>query len=306
MKESRFFPAVELLLKLLPVVARQELFALKGGTAINLFYRDMPRLSVDIDLIYLPVEDRKTSLSNITLSMETIRKDAERLIRGITVQEHRVKENGGTITRLIVRDEKALVKVEPNTILRGTVYPTEKRIIGDKVKATFRTSFAVKCASFADLYGGKICAALDRQHPRDLFDIKILLEHEGITDKIRKAFVVYLISHNRPMDELLQPNLIDQREIFETEFRTMTEMEISYDELEEARKKLISLIQKTLTRRERGFILSIAEGEPDWSALDFQHLEKLPAIQWKLQNVRRMEEKKRKAACRNLCKILDL
>ncbi len=60
--------------------------------------------------------------------------------------------------------------------------------------------------SFADLYGGKICAALDRQHPRDLFDIKLLSEARGLNEEVSQAFVIYLASHNRPMSELLSPN----------------------------------------------------------------------------------------------------
>ncbi len=58
-------------------------------------------------------------------------------------------------------------------------------------------------------------AALDRQHPRDLFDVSALLANEGLTDALRTAFVVYLISHNRPAVELLAPGRLD----IEAEFR---------------------------------------------------------------------------------------
>ncbi len=64
----------------------------------------------------------------------------------------------------------------------------------------------------------EICAALDRQHPRDLFDVKLLLDNEGITDKIRTAFIVYLISHNRPMNELLNPTFQDISHQYTSEF----------------------------------------------------------------------------------------
>ena len=57
----------------------------------------------------------------------------------------------------------------------------------------------------AELYAGKLCAALDRQHPRDLFDVHILLKGAGVASPIRRAFTVYLAAHNRPMHELLQP-----------------------------------------------------------------------------------------------------
>jgi len=57
---------VDLLLQTIPFIAEENIFALHGGTAINLFVRDMPRLSVDIDLTYLPIDNRKKALSNIS------------------------------------------------------------------------------------------------------------------------------------------------------------------------------------------------------------------------------------------------
>ena len=52
---SPYYAQVRLLVRELPVVAKETCFALKGGTALNLFVRDMPRLSVDIDLAYVPL-----------------------------------------------------------------------------------------------------------------------------------------------------------------------------------------------------------------------------------------------------------
>ena len=63
---------VALLIRTMPFVATEKEFALKGGTAINLFVRDMPRLSVDIDLTYLPVADRATSRKAIDAGMKRI------------------------------------------------------------------------------------------------------------------------------------------------------------------------------------------------------------------------------------------
>src|SRR5690606_36532122 len=60
---------VELLIRCLPAVANAPDFALKGGTAINLFLRDMPRLSVDIDLTYLPITDRANALTDIRVQL---------------------------------------------------------------------------------------------------------------------------------------------------------------------------------------------------------------------------------------------
>ena len=69
---DRYIDQVRLLIDVLPHIAKENVFALKGGTAINLFYRDMPRLSVDIDLTYLPVEDRNASLRHIDEALDRI------------------------------------------------------------------------------------------------------------------------------------------------------------------------------------------------------------------------------------------
>lgn len=59
MKASPFFKQADLVVQILPFVNAETCFALKGGTAINFFVRNFPRLSVDIDLVYVPVEDRR-------------------------------------------------------------------------------------------------------------------------------------------------------------------------------------------------------------------------------------------------------
>ena len=74
----------------------------------------------------------------------------------------------------------------------------------------------------SDIYGGKLVAALDRQHPRDLFDVSQLFANEGITRDISRCFVVYLASHNRPIHEVLFPTEIDISREYEATFRGMT------------------------------------------------------------------------------------
>ncbi|MDL5511207.1 nucleotidyl transferase AbiEii/AbiGii toxin family protein [Arenibacter sp. M-2] len=71
---------VLLLLSVLPEVAKENYFALHGGTAINLYLRDMPRLSVDIDLTYIPVEDRNTSLIHISEVLARIKSNIETIV----------------------------------------------------------------------------------------------------------------------------------------------------------------------------------------------------------------------------------
>ena len=71
-KDSPYYKQVSLLIRMLPVVATETVFALKGGTAINLFVRDFPRLSVDIDLAYLPLEPRDEALINVRAALQRI------------------------------------------------------------------------------------------------------------------------------------------------------------------------------------------------------------------------------------------
>ena len=82
---------VRLLVNLLPIVEKQACFALKGGTAINLFVSDMPRLSVDIDLAYLPIQGRDESLDGIDTALGDIILDIEKRIPRVRVTEMKLK-----------------------------------------------------------------------------------------------------------------------------------------------------------------------------------------------------------------------
>lgn len=154
--------------------------------------------------------------------------------------------------------------------------------------------------SVPELYGGKICAALDRQHPRDLFDIKLLLEDEGLTDEIRKSFIVHLVSHDRPMAELLNPNFLDLKKAFTADFEGMTLVRVSPEELEEARAGLVKTIRKDMTDKECRFILSIKKGDPEWELIELEGVDRLPAVQWKLLNISRTGKAKHKQALERL------
>lgn len=179
----------------------------------------------------------------------------------------------------------------------------QMNLVPDAVEE-FEKEATMQILSPADLYGGKICAALDRQHPRGLFDIKLLLENEGLTDETRQAFVVYLISHPRPMAEVLAPNFLNIEQTFENEFQGMTRIPITLDELLETRKKLVSLIQNSLTENERQFILSVKQGNPKWQLMPFDHIQDLPAVQWKLANIAKMSKGKHETAVGKLERIL--
>ncbi|MDI1337496.1 MAG: nucleotidyl transferase AbiEii/AbiGii toxin family protein [Lacunisphaera sp.] len=296
MRTSVFFPQAELLVQVLPFVHAEQCFALKGGTAINFFVRDFPRLSVDIDLVYLPVEDRAASLRGIDAALRRISANIRRALPGLKV---RAQQPAGQelVVKLGVRGPGgAEVIIEPSTVLRGVLHPTADLTLAPKAAGLFGRSATMRVVSLPDLYGGKICAALDRQHPRDLFDVHLLLKNEGLTAEIRRAFVVFLASHDRPMNELLTPNRKDLKQVYEDQFKGMTLEPVALTVLEEAREELVTRINAELTKEEREFLLSLKRLEPKWTLLGLPGVELLPGPQWKLYNLRKMDAGKRQTA----------
>lgn len=302
MKDSIYYRQAKLLLRILPIIERYPIFALKGGTAINFFIRDMPRLSVDIDLTYVPIGARETALASIHSTLKNIGSDIERLIPNVAIIP---RFAGNNIVGISVRADGCNVKIEPNPVLRGTIYEPVIMTVKPRVQEMFEMTVESRVLNIADIYGGKICAALDRQHPRDLFDIKLLLDHEGITSKIRKSFIVHLISHDRPMAELLGPHYQDIKKVFENEFEGMSFVKISLRELEKARDTLVREIHKRLTEKEKLFILSVKKGTPEWELLGLPNVNLLPAVQWKLMNISRMDKVKRNTSLKKLEKALS-
>ena len=302
-RQSHYYRQVQLLLRLIPFVARHDCFALKGGTAINLFVRDFPRLSVDIDLVFLPMMERHEALQTIKHHLETLAStimtsiDNTRVIRSF--------QDKADALRLLVERDGVQIKIELSPVLRGTVYEPLVIPVSEAVEEEF--GFAeMAVVSFADLYAGKICAALDRQHPRDLFDIKQLLDNEGLTVDLRKAMLVYIISHPRPIAELLRPHFKDISAVYEGEFRNMADQDIPQAELEAAREQLVRLIHTSLTPQERAFLLSFKNRTPDWSLLELSGIDRLPAVRWKLQNLTKMPSEKHVEAYIRLEKVLKI
>lgn len=279
---------VDLLLQILPYVSKEEIFALKGGTAINLFIREMPRLSVDIDLTYLPLDSRSDALKNIQDGLGRIKTDLEKNLSGVKINS--VPLSGGTDVKLNCQGKGAQIKIEVNTITRGNVFPTQLMQVVDSVQDEFDKFAAAKVVSMAELYGGKICAAIDRQHPRDLFDVKLLLENEGFTHEIWEGVKIGLISHYKPISELLSPILKDQKSAFDNQFAGMTAVEFSYNDYETTRALLIQTIGERLTSEDKQFLLSFEGGEPNWKLFPIPVLKDLPAIQWKLINIAKLKE----------------
>ncbi len=278
---ANYKPQVSLLLSVLPEVAKEDCFALHGGTAINLFVRDMPRLSVDIDLTYIPVEDRATSFSNISKALLRIKATIETAVPNVQVT-HKEKE-----LKLLILNRQAQIKLEVSQAMRGIIAPASEMELCEKAQNEFDVFCAIPIIPVGQLYGGKICAALDRQHPRDLFDVKNLLQNEGFTNEIKIGFLFCLLGGKRPIYEMLYPNLLDQRAAMANQFEGMSDEPFSYEDFETTRSLLIQTIHENLTNIDKQFLLSFENGTPDWSLYDF---EKFPSVQWKLQNVQKLKQ----------------
>ena len=299
-----YLDTARLLIQVAPLVFADKVFALKGGTAINLFVRDMPRLSVDLDLVFVDhLPGRDEALAKIN---DAIRSAVDRLKkRGFQTHTSTVADAGET--KLFVRRDKLEVKVEVNFVLRGTVHPIRSASLTPKAKEALLADLELPVVSLEDLYGGKLVAALDRQQPRDLFDVMQLFSHGGITAEIRRSFVVYLASHNRPIHEVLFPNLRDVSGEYERTFKGMTAEPVELKALLSARERMVAELQTGLDADEREFLLSLARNEPKWELLGPGNLEQLPGIRWKLENLGRLAKanpKKFKVQARELERLL--
>jgi predicted nucleotidyltransferase component of viral defense system len=283
-----YLDTARLLTQVAPLVITDGTFALKGGTAINLFIRDMPRLSVDLDLVFpdysLP---RDQTLARIG---DAIRHAAERLqARGF--QTHTIASADAGETKLLVRRDGIEVKIEVNFVMRGTVYPVRTAALTPTARDVLLADLEIPVVSLEDVFGGKLVAAMDRQHPRDLFDVMQLFAHEGITANIRRAFVVYLASHNRPVHEVLFPTLRDIGQEYERNFIGMTTEPVELAALLTTRERMVQELQSGLDAQERRFLRSLVANKPEWSLLGIDHLDQLPGIRWKLHNLGQLELK---------------
>ena len=280
---SNYAQQAALVIKAIPIIAKEDIFALKGGTAINLFELDMPRLSVDIDLTFTRITDRETAIVEINEALDRISKDLARF--GIPN-----RLSGTSVSRKIVcATQNASIKIEPNFILRGTVFNVRKLSASPKTQELFGAA-KINVLSRAELYGGKFCAALDRQHPRDLFDVAQFYKTSTITDEIKSGFLALALGHNRPLHELLNPTLQDHEDIFNQQFAGMSDTPFSYQEHKDTFVRLHEELLGSLTNDDKQHLLDFVslQGQPE----DFgiPHLAELPAIIWKRKNLETLRQ----------------
>ena len=282
-----YLDTVRLLLAIAPIVFESKSFALKGGTALNLFVQDMPRLSVDIDVVFTDYRhDRDEALAAIALALA--RMQAALAARGYRATPVRTKL--GDEVKLLVSNDLASVKVEVNFVFRGTVLPVVQMPLSSAARSLFTTNLTLPVLDAAELYGSKLVAAMDRQHPRDIFDVVQMLARFGWQSAFVDCFVVYLAGHNRPVHEVLFPQCQPLAATFSNEFKGMARNEIPLAQLEQAQLDLIHQLPRHLTTRHREFLLSLVRAEPAWELMPFNNLSALPALKWKILNLEKLRK----------------
>ena len=294
MNKDFYLKQAELLLDMLPHIYPEKNLALKGGTAINLFFSNLPRLSIDIDLTYTGFEQRDTALENIETSIQNIKNRIKAWDKSIKTFSSR-RQSLPNDVKLFIQRDNVKIKLEINPVIRGTVFEVKTLTSQSRADEIFNKEIIFNVLSKEDVYGGKIVAALDRQHPRDLFDMKVFLEDQKINESILLGFIIALISHKRPPIEVLNPILKDQSLVFKNEFLTMEYNSFSYQNFEATRNYLIKSIGKKVKANYFDFLISFFSGTPDWDLIAIEKIKDLPAVQWKLENINKMDEKSKSA-----------
>ena len=280
---------VRQLLDIAPVVFATPHFAIKGGTALNLFLHDLPRLSVDIDVVFTDHSlDREAALQAIAAELSAISQKLEAM--GYELRQRR--NSASNESKLMVVGPLAEVKVEVNEVFRGTLLPLQQRPLSPATEKEFTQAVTLPLLATAELYGSKLVAAMDRQHPRDLFDVLVLYNTIGLTPEIVDCFVAYLAGHNRPVHEVLAPRLQPLEATFANQFNGMSRDEVNLETLEQVRARLVQDLPRALTHQHRDFLRSLVKNQPLWDCMPFPHLQELPAIRWKLQNLANLRGKK--------------
>lgn len=271
---------VELLLRLIPIVMEEGVFAVHGGTAINLFLKNLPRYSVDINLTYIPLSDRNASLDDINLHLQSICNKAKKAFKGM-----HIVPNYSTC-KLLCEYRGKQVKVEVNQTKRGLVGGDAVTIpLSDKAQEEFGLYCEANIVPLTQLYGGKIAAALSRQHPRDLFDVR----HMDIPlADCREGLIFCLLGSDRPIHESFAPRLIDQREAMVNQFKGMTDIPFTYDKFEATRSKLIADVNQLMNEADKRFLISFELGNPQWEGYEFEYFKDYPSVKWKQLNLEKL------------------
>lgn len=178
------------------------------------------------------------------------------------------------------------MKIEVNQTKRGIIGGDVQTIpLSEKAQEEFSLFCEANVVPLTQLYGGKIAAALSRQHPRDLFDVKYM---DIPLSECREGLIFCLLGSDRPIHESFAPRLIDQREAMENQFAGMTDIPFTYEEFEETRAKLINDVKSLITEADKKFLISFESSQPEWDGYEFEYFKDYPSIQWKLLNLKKL------------------
>lgn len=278
---SEYAKKVEILLKMIPLVTEEGVFAVHGGSAINLFVSNLPRYSVDIDLTYIPLEDRNSSLLHINEHLNSIAAKVGKAFRGMHIVEK------PDICKLLCEYQGHQIKIEVNQTKRGVIGgDVIRKPVCDKAQEEFGLYCETDIVPMTLLYGGKIAAALSRQHPRDMFDVRYM---EYPFTETREGLLFCLLGSDRPIRESFSPSLIDQSDALVNQFEGMTDIPFSYEEFENTRNELIRDVNALVTPEDKAFLLSFESAEPDWDNFEFGYFRDYPSVKWKLQNLGKLK-----------------
>ncbi len=256
-------------------------------------------LSVDIDLHYLPVNKREEALSDISANMQTIAEDIQQ-----AYSDTSVRIDGSTLNAVVAR-RGTQIKIEPNTVIRGSLLPVTKISLSSYLEEKYGRAIAVPCMAKEELYAGKLCAALQRQHPRDLFDAWLFLQGNTLSKKMMEVFLIYLISQGKPIYEELNPHIKDITALYKSQFIGMPVEEVALELLTDIQKTLPQQILAAITDQHREFLLGFKRGNPDWDLLPFPDARNLPAVRWKQLNLGKMDSNKRQLAIEKLQQLFE-
>lgn len=292
---------VELLLKILPFITDEKNFAIHGGTAINLFVKDLYRLSVDIDLTYIPLENRNTSLKNINDTLLRIGDRISRQLKGVRVIPRL------DISKITCEYRGCQVKIEVNQTKRGLVGgEAQLWSLCNGAQKMFGVEVEARIVPLTQLYGGKIAAALSRQHPRDIFDV---MQMDMSFGEVKEGFIFCLLGSDRPIHESFSPNLIDQREAMENQFAGMTNIPFDYSMFEDWRSRLVKEINEQMSQADKKFLVDFESLSVDWEVSPYGYMHHYPSVRWKIENLEKLKKQnptKLKREADRLCEVFDI
>ena len=265
---------------------------LKGGTAINLIYTKLNRLSVDIDLDYYHYLDKENTIKDKDLILKDLDEYMEH--EGYKIMEKNSKMNPILISRVYsyinADGNKDNIKIEINFINRISLYPPIKEKINYFSKSITLTSLIKE-----ELYGMKIVALIDRSKPRDLYDVNYLFTNiKDINLIILKKIVIFYLSLDGiyKVDDNLFLNISSltfssiRKELFPV-IKKGTKFDLEVVK-ESVIKKLIDLL--TLDDNEKEYLKEFSKGNFNPSLLFDNDIalraDKHPMALWKILNIK--------------------